>query len=314
MANIATRDAYGEALVEFGADNDFIVLDADLSKSTKTDTFRQVYPDRFINCGIAEGNMMDVAAGIASTGKIVFASSFAMFAAGRAYEQVRNGIAYPRQNVKICASHAGLSVGEDGATHQCNEDLALMATIPNMLVLCPCDAGSTRSCIKAAIEYDGPVYVRLGRLTVPEIYDRFCDLDIIGKSTTINEGTDVTIIATGLMVHETLKAVKILEQEGIKARVIDMYSIKPIDKDAIIKAATETGCIVTVEEHTIYGGLFSIVSGVVVENKPVPVLPVAVMDKFGRSGKVPEVLSAYGLTPENIVSTAKKAISLKNNR
>ncbi|MBE6904055.1 MAG: transketolase family protein [Ruminococcaceae bacterium] len=307
----ATREAYGEALKEFGAKYDIVVLDADLTKSTKTDTFKKAFPERHINCGIAEGNMMDVAAGIATTGKTVFASSFAMFAAGRAYEQIRNGIGYTHLNVKIGATHAGLSVGEDGATHQCNEDIGLMTTIPGMTVLCPCDAGSTRAAVEAAILHDGPVYLRLGRLAVESIYPADLKLEI-GKGNVLREGTDVTLIATGLMVQITLKAAEMLAEQGISARVIDMISLKPIDEELIIKAAKETGCIVTAEEHNRFGGLGSLVSSVVVNNAPVPVRMVAVEDSFGKSGKVPAVLEKFGLTAENIVAKALEAIKAKN--
>ncbi len=307
----ATREAYGEALKEFGAKYDIVVMDADLTKSTKTDTFKKAFPERHINCGIAEGNMMDVAAGIATTGKTVFASSFAMFAAGRAYEQIRNGIGYTHLNVKIGATHAGLSVGEDGATHQCNEDIGLMTTIPGMTVLSPCDAGSTRAAVEAAILHDGPVYLRLGRLAVESIYPNDLKLEI-GKGNVLKEGTDVTLIATGLMVQITLKAAQMLEEQGISARVIDMISLKPIDEELIVKAAKETGCIVTAEEHNKFGGLGSLVSAVVVNNAPVPVKMVAVEDSFGKSGKVPAVLEKFGLTAENVAAKALEAIKAKN--
>ena len=307
----ATREAYGEALAEFGADNRIIVLDCDLSKSTKTDTFKKVYPERFINCGIAEANMMCVSAGLATTGKIVFASSFAMFAAGRAFEQVRNSIGYPHLNVKICATHAGLSVGEDGASHQCNEDITLMSVIPGMVVLCPADATEARACVKAAIEHYGPVYIRLSRMGVEDIYNKDNFNFEIGKGKMISDGCDVTIIATGIMVSEAIKAEKLLDDEGISARVIDMTSLKPIDKDIIVKAAKETGCIVTAEEHSIIGGLGSLVASVLATECPVPLKMVGVNDKFGRSGTVKAVLEAYGLTAENIVNNVKEVIKLK---
>ena len=310
MANKATREAYGEALAEFGVDTNIIVLDCDLSKSTKTDTFKKVFPERFINCGIAEGNMMSVAAGIATTGKTVFASTFAMFAAGRAYEQVRNSIGYPHLNVKIGATHAGLSVGEDGATHQCNEDIGLMSMIPGMVVLCPADATEARAAVKAAIEHNGPVYLRFSRMGTDDIYDSNFSFEI-GKGNVVAQGTDVTIIATGIMVGEAIKASKLLAEEGINARVIDMTSLKPIDKDLIIEAAKETGCIVTAEEHNIIGGLGSLVSSVCSLYCPVPLRMVGVEDKFGRSGTVKAVLEAYGLTPENIVTKAKEVMKLK---
>lgn len=311
MGNIkATREAYGEALAEFGVNENIVVLDCDLSKSTKTDTFKKVFPERFINCGIAEGNMMSVSAGLATTGKIVFASTFAMFAAGRAFEQVRNSIGYPHLNVKIGATHAGLSVGEDGASHQCNEDIGLMSTIPGMVVISPADAAQTRAAVKAAIEHDGPVYLRLSRLGVEDIYENGCDFKI-GKGDMIVDGKDVTIIATGIMVREALKAAEMLKAEGISARVINIASLKPIDREIIIKAAKETGCIVTAEEHNIFGGLGSLVSTVLTDECPVPLKMVGVNDKFGRSGTVKAVLETYGLTADNIVTKAKEVMKLK---
>ena len=308
---IATREAYGNALAEFGSDNRIVVLDADLSKSTKTETFKKKYPERFFNMGIAEGNMMATAAGIATCGKVVFASTFAMFAAGRAYEQVRNSIGYPGLNVKIGATHAGISVGEDGASHQCIEDLALMRVIPGMVVLSPSDAVETRLAVKAAIEHDGPVYLRLGRLNVPVIYDETNFTFELGKGITLYEGTDVTIIATGLMVHAAMEAKILLENEGIKARIIDMHTIKPIDKDIIIKAAKETGALVTAEEHNVIGGLGSAVAEVLTGNYPAPLKMVGVEDKFGKSGKPERLLEMYGLTAQNIVSKAKEVIKMK---
>lgn len=308
---IATREAYGNALAEFGGDSRIVVLDADLSKSTKTDTFKKKYPERFFNMGIAEGNMMAVAAGMASCGKIVFASSFAIFAAERACEQIRNSICYPRLNVKIGASHAGISVGEDGASHQPVEDMAIMRAIPNMVVISPADAVETRHAVKAAIEYDGPVYLRLGRLGVPVLYDESSYKFEIGKGICLSEGNDVTIIATGLMVHTALEARDLLAGEGIKARVIDIHTVKPIDREIIIKAAKETGAIVTAEEHNIYGGLGSAVAEVVVDSCPVPVKMVAIQDKFGKSGKPNQLFEKYGLTAANIVEKAKEAIKMK---
>jgi len=308
---IATREAYGNALAEFGENENIVVLDADLSKSTKTDTFKKKYPERFINMGIAEANMMSTAAGLASCGKIVFASSFAMFAAGRAYEQVRNSIAYPELNVKIGATHAGISVGEDGASHQCIEDLALMRAIPNMVVISPSDAVEARAAVKAAIEYKGPVYLRFGRLSVPVIYDKDNFTFEIGKGVQVEDGKDVTIIANGLLVNEAIEARKLLAEEGINARVIDMHTIKPIDADIIIKAAKETGAIVTAEEHNILGGLGSAVAEVLVENSPVPMKRVGVEDIFGRSGKPADLLKIYGLTASNIVTKVKEVIKLK---
>lgn len=308
---IATREAYGNALAEFASDYDFVVLDADLAAATKTGIFKKKYPERFFNCGIAEGNMISVAAGIATTGKTVFASSFAMFAAGRAFEQIRNSIGYPHLNVKICATHAGISVGEDGATHQCLEDIALMRSIPGMVVINPADAVEARAAIKTALEYKGPMYIRLGRLAVP-VYN---DIDTyefkLGKGVCLKDGTDVTIVATGLMVDMANNAAKALEAEGISARVINIHTIKPLDTEIIIKAAKETGAIVVAEEHNILGGLGSAVTEAVCEEFPVPVLRVGTNDVFGRSGKVPPLLEAYGLTAENIAQKAKQAIALK---
>ncbi len=309
MAKKATRESYGLALAEYGSNKDIVVLDADLSKSTKTDTFKKAYPDRFINSGIAEGNMMSVAAGLATTGKIVFASSFAMFAAGRAFEQIRNSIAYPNLNVKIGATHAGLSVGEDGATHQCLEDIALMRSLPNMIIINPADDIEARLAVKAAIDHNGPVYMRFGRLAVEDINPENYKFEL-GKGVLLSEGTDATIIATGLMVGEALKAKEILASEGISARVINIHTIKPIDEDIITKAANETGAIVTCEEHYIMGGLGSAVCEVVCKNAPVPVEIIGT-DRFGMSGKPAELLRDYGLTAENIANKVKKVISLK---
>jgi len=308
---IATREAYGNALAEFGADNRIVVLDADLSKSTKTDTFKKKYPERFFNMGIAEGNMMTVAAGISTCGKVVFASSFAIFAAERACEQVRNSICYPKLNVKIGATHAGLSVGEDGASHQSVEDMAIMRSMPNMVVISPADAVEARCAVKAAIEYDGPVYLRLGRLAVPVLYDESSYEFKMGKGVTLSEGNDVSIIATGLMVHTALEAKDALAGEGIKARVINIHTIKPIDSEIIVKAAKETGAIVTVEEHNVYGGLGSAVAEVLVQNYPAPVKMVGVQDKFGKSGKPAELMEKYGLTAKDIIEKAKEVMKLK---
>ena len=308
---IATREGYGNALVEFANDYDFVVLDADLAAATKTGIFKKNYPERFFNCGIAEGNMMSVAAGIASTGKTVFASSFAMFAAGRAFEQIRNSIAYPALNVKICATHAGISVGEDGATHQCLEDIALMRAIPNMVIINPADAVEARAAVKAALEYNGPMYIRLGRLAVPVYNDPATYEFKLGKGICLKEGSDVTIVATGLMVDMANNAAKMLSDEGISARVINIHTIKPLDKDIILKAASETGALVVAEEHNVIGGLGSAVAEAVCESCPVPVLRVGTNDVFGRSGKVPPLLELYGLTAENIAEKAKLAISLK---
>ena len=308
---IATREAYGNALAEFGSDYDFVVLDADLAAATKTGVFKKKFPERFFDCGIAEGNMMSVAAGLAAAGKTVFASSFAMFAAGRAFEQVRNSIGYPHLNVKIGATHAGISVGEDGATHQCLEDIALMRSIPGMVIVNPADAVEARAAVKAAIEYNGPMYLRFGRLAVPVFNDQQSYKFELGKGICLKDGADVTIVATGLMVGMAVEAAKALEEKGINARVINIHTIKPIDKDIILKAAAETGAIVTAEEHNVIGGLGSAVAEVVCEGNPVPVIRVGVNDKFGRSGKVPPLLQMYGLTAENIVASAQKAIALK---
>lgn len=307
---VATREAYGKALVEFGADENIIVMDADLSKSTKTEGFKKAYPERFINTGIAEGNMMSVAAGISTCGKTVFASSFAMFAACRAFEQIRNSIGYPHLNVKIGATHAGISVGEDGATHQCLEDIGIMRTIPGMVILNPADATESRLAVKAAIEHNGPVYLRFGRLAVPTIFGDDYKFEI-GKGVQLSDGTDVTLIATGLMVPEAIKAAEMLQLDGVSARVINIATIKPIDKDIIIKAAKETGAIVTAEEHNIMGGLGSAVAEVLCEAAPVPMLRVGTNDVFGRSGKPYALLDMYGLNAENIAANAKKAIALK---
>ncbi len=307
----ATRDAYGAALCELAEKrDDFIVLDADLAAATKTGAFKKVYADRFYNCGIAEQNMISIAAGVATTGKLVFASTFAMFAAGRAFEQVRNSIGYPHLNVKIGATHAGISVGEDGATHQCCEDIALMRTIPGMTIINPADAVEARQAVLAAAEFDGPVYMRFGRLAVPVIFDDNYKFEI-GKGVELKSGIDVTIIATGLMVNEAIEAYALLKAEGISARIINMPTIKPIDRDIIIKAAKETGAIVTAEEHSIIGGLGSAVAEVVTETCPVPVLRVGVRDTFGTSGPANELLDLFGLRAKDIVEKAKQAIAAK---
>ncbi|WP_297520200.1 transketolase family protein [uncultured Clostridium sp.] len=312
MAKIATREAYGKALVELGSVNDkVVVLDADLSKSTKTADFSKQFPERFINMGIAEANMMCVAAGMSTCGKIPFVSTFAMFAAGRAFEQVRNSICYPNLNVKICATHAGLTVGEDGASHQAIEDLALMRAIPNMTVISPSDSIETEAVIKAIAEYNGPCYVRLGRVGVNVINDNADYKFEIGKGIELRKGTDVTIVATGIMVDEALAAEAILKEEGISANVINIHTLKPLDTDLLVKAAKTTKTIVTVEEHNIIGGLGSAVSEAICEVFPVPVIKVGVQDTFGESGQPAELLKAYGLTPEKIVEAVKKAISMK---
>lgn len=305
----ATRVSYGEALVKYGNDERVVVLDADLSKSTMTNTFKTEYPERFVNCGIAEANMMCVAAGLATTGKIAFASTFAMFAAGRAFEQIRNSIGYPKLNVKIGATHAGISVGEDGATHQCLEDLALMRTIPGMVIINPADDIEAQLAVKAAIDHEGPVYMRFGRLPVEDVNGADYKFEL-GKGVTLKEGDDVSIIATGLMVQESLKAADMLKADGINARVINIHTIKPIDKDIIIKASKETGAIVTAEEHYIMGGLGSAVSEVVCENAPCPVKIIGT-DRFGKSGKPAELFKEYGLTAENIVANVKEVLKLK---
>ena len=308
---IATREAYGKALVEFGEKYDFVVLDADLAEATKTGMFKKAYPSRFFDCGIAEGNMMSVAAGIATTGKTVFASSFAMFAAGRAFEQVRNSIGYPHLNVKIGATHAGISVGEDGATHQCNEDIALMRTIPGMVVLNPADAVEARAVVEAAIKHEGPVYMRFGRLAIESIFDDQSFKFEIGKGQKLSEGKDVAIIATGLATSIALEAVKLLEKEGIKVTLVNMASIKPIDKELIKECAEKNGAILTVEEHNVIGGLGSAVAEVVCETKPVPVIRHGVYDVFGKSGKATDLLVDFEFTAEKIAEKAKEAIKLK---
>ena len=311
VKKIATREAYGMALAKFGDKYDIVVMDADLSKSTKTDTFKKEFPDRFINCGIAEANMVSTAAGLATCGKTVFASTFAMFAAGRAFEQIRNAVCYPNLNVKIGATHAGISVGEDGATHQPIEDIALMRSIPNMVVISPADAVESIAAVEAAIKHNGPVYLRFGRLAVPVINDEATYKFEIGKGVQLKDGTDVTIIANGLMVPDALTAADMLAEEGINARVINIHTIKPIDEDIIVKAAKETGAIVTAEEHNIIGGLGSAVAEVLSEKYPAPLVRVGINDKFGKSGKPAQLLKEYGLTPENIAAKAKEAMAKK---
>lgn len=311
VKTIATRDSYGSELVALGAEDErIVVMDADLSAATKTAGFRKAFPDRFINAGIAEANMMGVAAGLSTTGKIVFASSFAMFASGRAFEQVRNSIGYPHLNVKIGATHAGISVGEDGATHQCCEDIALMRSIPGMTIINPADDVETRQAVRAAVALSGPVYLRFGRLAVPVLFDDSYKFEI-GKGVILKEGTDVTIVATGLMVGEALTAAELLKNEGISARVINMATIKPLDRDILISAARETGAIVTAEEHSILGGLGGAVAELLSETYPTPVMRVGVEDRFGQSGPAKELLKLYGLCAENIVAKAKAAIALK---
>ena len=307
----ATREAYGETLKELGAQiPEIVVLDADLSASTKTAVFAKAFPDRFFDTGIAEGNMMSVAAGLAASGKIPFASTFAVFGAGRAYEQIRNSICYPNLNVKVAVTHAGLTVGEDGATHQMLEDIALMRALPNMTVVVPADAEETAQVIRWAASYQGPVYIRMGRAKVEDVISPDAEF-VPGKSTTLADGSDITIMACGIMTQQALQAAKMLAEEGISARVINMSSIKPIDEAAIVKAAKETGAIVTCEEHTVMGGLGSAVAEVVVRQCPVPMAMVGTEDVFGQSGKASEVLKVYGLTPEHIALEAKKLVEAK---
>ena len=310
---IATREGYGHALVELGATHDFVVLDADLAEATKTCYFHKAYPDRFFDCGIAEGNMIGIAAGLAATGKTVFASSFAMFAAGRAFEQIRNSVAYPHLDVKVAATHAGITVGEDGATHQCLEDLALMRSIPGMRVINPADAVEAAAAVRVAMETPGPFYLRFGRNAVPVIHDQSTYSFELGKGEQLTEGTDVTVVATGIMVSMALKAAEVLGAEGVSVRVINMHTIKPLDAAIVEKAARETGALVTAEEHNVIGGLGSAVAEAVSETCPVPVLRVGVNDEFGRSGKVPPLLERYGLTVDAIVAKAKQAIQMKQN-
>ncbi|MBQ4104882.1 MAG: transketolase family protein [Clostridia bacterium] len=308
----ATRESFGEALCELAKENDkIVVLDADLAGATKTSIFQKAYPDRFFDCGIAEGNMMCIAAGLASCGKTPVAASFAMFSTGRAYEQIRNSIGYPGLNVKIAGSHAGISTGEDGATHQCLEDVALMRTIPGMTVLCPADHYEMMAATKAAIEHEGPVYIRLGRLAI----DSFNDPDTyefeLGKGITLHEGNDITVVATGLVVNEARKAVEALEAEGMNVRLINIHTIKPIDREIIIKAAQETGRIITVEEHNVIGGLGDAVCDVVTSECPVPVRKVGVYDRYGYSGPAWELLEKFGLTATGIAQVIREEIAKK---
>ncbi len=312
VKKVATRVGYGEALVELGSErDDFLVLDADLAAATQTGMFKKAFPERFYDCGIAEGNMISIAAGIAATGKKVICSSFAMFAAGRAFEQVRNSVGYPHLNVIIGATHAGISVGEDGATHQCCEDIALMRTIPGMTIINPADETEAKKAVKAALELDGPVYMRFGRLAVPVIFGDDYNFEV-GKGVELKDGTDVTVIATGLMVNEALEAYEILKSEGISARIINMHTIKPLDKEIVLKAARETGAIVTAEEHSVIGGLGAAVSETVCEESPVPVVKLGVNDTFGHSGPAVKLLDEFGLRAANIAQKAKRAIALKN--
>lgn len=308
----ATRESYGEALRDLVDEyKDLVVLDADLAAATKTAIFKKAHPDRFFDCGIAEANMMGVAAGLAACGKIPFASTFAMFAAGRAFEIVRNSIGYPHLNVKIGATHAGISVGEDGATHQCNEDIALMRTIPGMTIINPADDVEAKAAVKAALDFNGPVYMRFGRLAVPVINDSATYKFELGKGIVLRDGSDVTIVATGLMVNEALQSAEVLAAEGISARVVNIHTIKPLDKELVCKCAKETGVIVTAEEHSIIGGLGSAVAEAVTECCPVPVIKVGVNDVFGHSGPAVDLLKEFGLSAENIAVNARKAVSLK---
>lgn len=306
VKKIATRESYGNALAELGKEHeDVVVLDADLAAATKTGVFKKAFPQRQIDCGIAECNMIGVAAGLASTGKVPFASSFAMFAAGRAFEQVRNSVGYPKLNVKIGATHAGVSVGEDGATHQCNEDIALMRTIPGMVIINPADDIEAKAAVKAAYEHVGPVYMRFGRAAVPVINDNADYKFEIGKAVTLREGTDVTIIASGLTVSESLDAAEKLAAAGISAEVINIHTIKPFDEEAVVKAAAKTGKIVTVEEHSVIGGLGSAVCDVVAQKAPAKVMKIGVQDVYGESGPAKELIKKYGLDAESIYEKVK---------
>mgnify|MGYP003260041995 FL=1 len=307
VKKIATRESYGNALVELGAEHDnLIVLDADLAAATKTGVFKKAYPDRHIDCGIAECNMMGIAAGLSTTGIVPFASTFAMFAAGRAFEQVRNSIGYPHLNVKIGATHAGISVGEDGATHQCNEDIALMRTIPGMVILNPADDVEAKACVKAAYEYNGPVYLRFGRLAVPVINDRPDYKFELGKGVVLREGKDVTIVATGLCVSSALEAAEKLAADGIDAKIINIHTNKPLDEELIVAAAKETGKVVTVEEHSVIGGLGSAVCDALAEKCPVPVKKIGVQDVFGESGPAAALLAKYKLDGEGVYEQVKE--------
>ena len=310
---IATRTAYGETLVELGAQYpELVVLDADLSGSTMSKFFAEAYPDRFFDCGIAEADMTGIAAGMAAEGLKPFTNSFAMFAAGRAYEQIRNSIAYPQLNVKVVGSHGGVSVGEDGATHQCIEDFALMRAIPGMLVCCPCDGNEMRHAVRALIDYEGPAYLRLQRLATEVFTDELPDYHFaLGKGCTLRPGSDVTVIATGLMVSKALQAAELLAAEGISVRVINIHTIKPLDEELVLRAARETGCIVTSEEHSVIGGLGSAVSDLLGEKCPVPVLRHGVNDEFGRSGTAAAVLDYFGLNAEGIAAKVREALKLK---
>ncbi|HIR28517.1 MAG TPA: transketolase family protein [Candidatus Choladousia intestinigallinarum] len=307
VKKIATRESYGNALVELGKEHDnLVVLDADLAGATKTGTFKKAFPERHIDCGIAESNMMGIAAGLATTGKVPFASTFAMFAAGRAYEQVRNSIGYPHLNVKIGATHAGISVGEDGATHQCNEDMALMRTIPGMTVVCPSDDVEAKAAVKAAYEHEGPVYLRFGRLAVPVINNNPDYKFELGKGVLLREGTDVTLIATGLCVNSALEAAEMLAKDGVSARVVNIHTIKPLDVELVVESAKATGKVVTVEEHSIVGGLGGAVCEALAENAPTPVLRIGVKDVFGESGPATALLAKYKLDGAGVYEQVKE--------
>ena len=306
VKKMATREGYGKGLVALGAEHDdIVVLDADLAGSTKTGMFAKAYPDRHFNCGIAEANMMSVAAGLAANGLVPFASSFAMFASGRAFEQIRNSIGYPHLNVKIGASHGGMSVGEDGASHQCCEDFALMRSIPGMVVICPADGVEAEAATKAAYEYEGPVYLRFGRLAVPVFHEEGFKFQI-GKGEVMRDGDDIAIIANGLMVYEAIKAGEALAEAGINARIINMSTVKPIDEELVLKAAKECGKIITCEEHSVVGGLGEAVCSFLSETYPTPVHRIGVNDEFGFSGPAAEVLEAFGLCADNIVKVTKE--------
>lgn len=309
VKKIATRDSYGNALVELGKEHeDLVVLDADLAGATKTGVFKKAFPERHIDCGIAEANMTGIAAGLSTCGKVPFVSSFAMFAAGRAFEQVRNSIGYPHLNVKIGATHAGISVGEDGATHQCNEDIALMRTIPGMVVINPCDDVEARAAVKAAYEYEGPVYLRFGRLAIPVINDEETYKFEIGKGSVLKEGKDVTVIATGLCVNEALEAAKLLAADGIDAEVINIHTIKPLDEELVVASAKKTGKVVTVEEHSVIGGLGSAVCDALSEKAPTKVMKIGVYDRFGESGPAVDLIKKYELDAESIYKKVKSYV------
>lgn len=311
MAKQATRDAYGKALVALGAENkNIVVLDADLSKSTKTADFAKQYPERFFNMGIAEANLLGTAAGLAAAGKIPFASTFAVFATGRAFEQIRNSIAYPKLNVKIAATHAGVTVGEDGGSHQAIEDVAIMRALPNMTVIVPADGEETRQAISAAAEYKGPVYIRMGRLDVPLLFDENYSFEI-GKANVVREGSDVVVFANGVMVAAALEAAEDLAQEGIQCAVVNVASVKPLDVETVVSYAKKTGAVVTAEEHNIIGGLGSAIAEALAENAPTPMVRVGIKDTFGESGRPMELLEKYGLTKKEVIEAAKTAISKK---